>query len=70
MPLIPCVTEDTHAIFMKTLHDIQKLLYRQPPIADCKTLGPAIIVASLIILSQSHGRFPMVCRLSRLSGIS
>lgn len=70
MPLVPRIKEDVEAVFLKTLHSVQKLLLRFPPLGDCKALGPAIIVAALIILSQSNGRFPVICRLSKLSGVS
>lgn len=70
MPLVPVVRQDTHAVFFQTVHDIQKLLLGRPPLADYRVLGPAIILAALVILSQSYGRFPMICRLSKLSGAS
>jgi len=70
LPLVPVVREDTHQLFLRTVHDIQKMLLKQPPLSDCRTLGPAIILAAQVILSQSYGRFPMVCRLSKLSGAS
>lgn len=50
--------------------NIQKVLFKYPTLCINKLLGPAIVVAALIILSQSNGRFPMLCRLSYLSGQS
>lgn len=43
---------------------------RQAPLAEGRVLGPAIIVAALVIMSRSEGRFPVLCRLAALAGVS